>query len=76
MNLLSNALKFTFKGFIKIEISLKEENRFRYRQLLKCKVSDSGIWIKEKVIPFLFKEFQMAEDSQNINKSGKIKKGK
>ncbi len=64
-------MKFTFKGFIKLEFSIKEEKNPRYRQFLKGKVSDSGIGIKENVIPSLFQEFRMAEDSQKYNKSGK-----
>ncbi len=69
--MLSNSLKFTFKGFIKLKFSLKEENKPRYIRILKGKVTDSGIGIKENVIPTLFQEFRMAEDSQKYNKSGK-----
>jgi signal transduction histidine kinase len=66
LNLLSNALKFTFKGFIGIDISFVEN-------CIECEVKDTGIGIKEKDSDKLFKTFGMIEESSNMNKTGKYK---
>ena len=69
LNLLSNALKFTFKGFIKISGALfeREGNHF-----MEIKVEDPGIGIKEQDFSQLFKAFGMLQSSASINHSGSI----
>ena len=68
VNLLTNAVKFTEEGFVKLEVSLKEElgdsnNRIRFA------VSDSGIGIKKKNKEKIFKAFSQ-EDSSTTKKFG------
>ena len=63
LNLLSNGLKFTFKGYLKIKCIRKNE-------LLECSVKDTGIGIKEEDIPQLFQQFGMLESSSPLNATG------
>ena len=63
LNLLSNALKFTSAGQIKLKYW--EEPPFIYFQ-----VSDTGVGIKEENIHKLFQPFEMIEEAKNINKYG------
>ena len=51
VNLLSNALKFTEKGFIEISVTLLE------KALVRFAVKDSGIGIKKENLNKLFKTF-------------------
>ena len=60
-NLISNAIKFTEKGEIKIEVlqlDTKDENA-----IIKFSVADSGIGISEKDIEKLFEPFMQADAS-------------
>ena len=67
LNILSNALKFTFKGFIEVTADCfsKENEKF-----IRINVLDSGIGIKEEDIPKLFTCFGMLDDSAKINQQG------
>jgi signal transduction histidine kinase/HPt (histidine-containing phosphotransfer) domain-containing protein len=60
-NLISNALKFTKNGFVKVLVLSKKINS-DYSNLL-IRVSDSGIGISEKNKKFIFEEFSQAEAS-------------
>ncbi len=60
-NLISNALKFTKKGFVKVLVLSKKINS-DYSNLL-IRVSDTGIGISEKNLKFIFEEFSQAEAS-------------
>ncbi|CDW89008.1 pas domain s-box protein [Stylonychia lemnae] len=65
LNLLQNSLKFTFQGFIKLEVS--------YDYLLstiKLSVSDSGIGIQPEDRGKLFTLFGKLEATQQINTNG------
>ncbi len=55
MNLVGNAIKFTDKGFVKIEVfkSWEKEDRFR----LKFLISDSGIGIPKDKHDYVFESF-------------------
>lgn len=64
-NLVSNAIKYTEKGFVKIIVSLSEEEVF-------LTVKDSGIGIPEDAIPRLGEKFYrvnqyIGEDSLGLN---------
>ncbi len=59
MNLISNSLKFTSKGFIKLFISKYYSNDKNEKQLI-FQVEDSGIGISENDIPNIFKPFKQA----------------
>ena len=61
LNLLSNALKFTSKGYIKIMIKIKDQNK----SLIAISVQDTGIGIKEEDIPKLFQEFGKLDLAHN-----------
>ncbi len=50
-NLIDNAIKYTEKGFVKVDFSRDGNNR------LVVSVSDSGIGIKEEYLPHLFEAF-------------------
>ncbi len=62
INILGNAVKFTDKGFIKLEIIIYkkiDENSFK----IKFKIEDSGIGISEKYIEDIFSPFTQGDSS-------------
>ncbi|WP_294428837.1 ATP-binding protein [uncultured Treponema sp.] len=64
LNLLTNAVKYTHKGSVKLEIScdkLEGENKI----LLKVSVKDTGIGIKEEDMKRLFSPFERIEENRN-----------
>ncbi len=63
LNLLSNALKFTFQG--KIQISLEEEDNFAV-----LKVKDTGEGISETELPNLFKRFYRVKGAKSRTHEG------
>ncbi|MFP4543549.1 MAG: response regulator [Candidatus Kapaibacterium sp.] len=68
INLLSNALKFTDKGKVILEVkSLMEEHD---KELLRFEVSDTGIGIPETKRQMLFKSFSQADDSMTRKYGG------
>ena len=64
LNLLSNALKFTFAGCIRVICMLTSRNT------LKITVSDSGVGIPANKISSLCKAFEKVEGTQRINPQG------
>ena len=68
LNLLSNALKFTQQGFIKLSVKMIKE---KPNSTLKFSVKDSGIGIKESDKPKLFRLFsKLDQKDKEINKTG------
>ncbi len=65
LNLLGNALKFTFQGEVKVTIDYDS-----HHDLLITAVRDTGIGIKEEEIPRLFKLFGKLESSEAQNPQG------
>ncbi len=63
LNVVSNAVKFTEKGFVRLAVSVTGAN-------MKFSVSDSGIGIKSEDIPRLFEEFIQADKHKNRNRTG------
>ena len=63
VNLLSNSVKFTCKGYIKLSI---KQNKFEVKNNL-CEiifsVTDTGIGVKENQKENIFKRFEQADDS-------------
>ena len=51
INLISNAIKFTEKGYVEISVEDKEKE-------VECAVSDTGIGISEKDLPKVFGKFE------------------
>lgn len=67
LNLISNALKFTTQGFIKLSIHKITE---KSKNFLQFSVEDTGIGIKEEDIKKLFQLFgKLEENHMNINNS-------
>ena len=58
-NLMTNAVKFTESGFVKIDLTVKEQKEDTIT--LHFKVIDTGIGIKEENKERLFREFSQAE---------------
>ena len=58
INLCANAVKFTFKGGVRVDISCDKESG-----LLTFSVNDTGVGLKEEQIDKLFGAFVQAEDS-------------
>lgn len=56
LNLMSNAIKFTEKGWIKITVQIE-------KNYLNIMVQDTGIGISEQAIPYIFEEFRQADGS-------------
>ncbi len=66
INLIGNAIKFTFKGGITIDLNQDPEDPDH----LRVKVSDTGIGIQEEDKNKLFKMYGKLEDSKGVNKNG------
>ena len=67
INLLANAIKFTFKGFVQLRVSsvIPQEN------LIKFEVIDTGLGIKQEIIPLLMKPFATFDiPDRKINRNG------
>ena len=63
LNIISNSLKFTQNGFIKIKTTLHGDS-------IHFKIKDSGIGMTEDQMQKLFKEFQKGEDTAGLNNYG------
>ena len=57
----SNALKFTERGYVKIEVSIEKKNDDKY---LRLAVHDTGIGIKHEDQDKIFKLFGFVQDSK------------
>lgn len=64
LNILSNAVKYTERGFVKFLIT-KEDSKEDGRIGIRFDVIDSGRGIAEKTIPNLFSAFQRLDEGQN-----------
>ncbi len=62
-NLVTNAVKFTEEGGVKISTEAKNE-------FIHIAVTDTGIGIEKKFLPHIFDEFRQADESNSRNKSG------
>ena len=60
LNLCSNAVKFTPKGFVRVELDAEYDQD---SVILKFQVSDSGIGIPEETVEKLFNPFTQADNS-------------
>ncbi len=61
VNLLNNAVKFTEKGSIYLNVTINNQNK--NSALLQCSVSDTGIGMNEQHQEKLFQSFNQADDS-------------
>lgn len=67
LNILSNAIKYTQKGFIALKVSGKVDGS---RVMLRFSVKDSGIGIKQKDLARLFEEFERVNTTKVRNIEG------
>ena len=58
-NIVNNSIKYTEQGVVKLEIRTK-------KQMLICKISDTGIGIEPKYHETIFKEFSQIKTSNHI----------
>ncbi|MHA1335771.1 MAG: PAS domain S-box protein [Promethearchaeota archaeon] len=63
INLISNAIKYTEKGYVKLSVE-KKKNYWLFA------IEDSGIGIKKKDFPIIFREFGRVEDRKTHNIQG------
>ncbi len=63
INLLTNAVKFTNEGFIRLSISFNKTGNNTGRLILK--VQDTGIGIKKEDLPLLFDNFSQLDTKKN-----------
>ena len=61
-NMLNNAVKFTRQGFVEIETNIIEE-----RELILCKIKDSGVGISTEYMDHLFSPF--SQEDLNIGRN-------
>lgn len=59
-----NAIKFTNKGLIELEVFVKQ---LSIKQCVKFKVKDTGIGIEESRLPYIFNLFEKNENSNIQN---------
>ena len=72
INIINNGIKFTDKGFVKLDVSLVENNdllnEVQSNQKIICfSVQDTGQGIKLQELPKLFKPFEQTETGINSN---------
>ncbi|OQA78834.1 MAG: Signal transduction histidine-protein kinase BarA [bacterium ADurb.Bin243] len=63
LNLVSNAIKFTHEGEIKITVSMLKEFAAAEKAQLKISVKDTGIGIAEDKLDYIFESFKQADNS-------------
>ena len=65
VNLMANAIKFTDKGEVHVNVSTKKTETAHIQ--LYIEVSDSGIGISEKELPFIFDEFSQVINNKRMD---------
>ncbi|MFV8269786.1 ATP-binding protein [Flavobacterium sp. GT2N3] len=65
VNLITNALKFTDRGFVAFGYSVNKE-----KDLLEFKVEDSGMGISENYLKVIFERFRRIEGNGSVELSG------
>ncbi|MFY3630769.1 ATP-binding protein [Achromobacter xylosoxidans] len=69
-NLISNAIKFTDKGSVKVEVLFTPSEAVDARGQLRLYVSDTGIGISEQAQAQLFKPYAQAAEAPNCRPGG------
>ncbi|MCH8558291.1 MAG: response regulator [Balneolia bacterium] len=70
MNLLSNSIKFTNKGFVKVKASLTQRDSETDRVFIRFEVTDTGIGIAKEDMGRLFKPFSQLDSSSTRKYTG------
>lgn len=65
MNLISNAFKFTVRGGVSVFVNAEQDNK-----VIKVRVEDTGVGIKEEDQDKLFKEFGKLQTNKELNPTG------
>lgn len=68
INLLNNAVKYTYKGSVGLKIDYEQPYDNKIRLLIS--VTDTGMGIKREVIPQLFEVFKRVDQEKNRNIEG------
>ena len=68
LNLLGNALKFTDKGEVRIEVN--QLDRTEDECFLEFRISDTGIGIAEEYLGLIFENFKQADQPAKISAAG------
>ena len=68
INLIGNALKFTFTGYISVTVSIEKNDMGD--EFLSFKVRDTGIGIKKEDRHKIFQMFGKLDATANINTTG------
>ncbi len=66
-NILSNAIKYTNEGYIRVVVNTRKREGVTY---LRCAVEDTGMGIREDEIPYIFDAFTRADLERNRNIMG------
>ncbi len=69
INLLTNALKFTYEGHIRLNIGAEPAEKGE-KTFLKVSVEDTGIGIRREDLPVLFNTFSQLDTKKNRNIEG------
>ncbi len=68
LNLLTNAVKFTYKGSVDLRLTLKDEDGDRLT--IRFAVHDTGIGIPKQQLQSVFEAFSQVDDSNTRNQGG------
>lgn len=69
-NILTNAVKYTRKGWVTFSIEYEKEEENPNQIILQVSVKDTGIGIKEEELGRIFSEFYRIEEKRNSNIEG------
>ncbi len=57
INLISNAIKFTLKGYVNVHVQVEKSNVNPREKVIKISVKDSGIGIPAEKVDFIYEKF-------------------
>ncbi len=63
INLISNAIKFTPKGYVKIRVHIEKSNLNRKEKVIRMIIKDSGIGIPSEKIDLIYEKFSKVTPS-------------
>jgi len=70
VNLISNAIKYTFKGSVKLIVSRYYDERHKNDVIIKFAVEDTGLGIKEEDLKTIFDMFTMTDNYKITKQRG------
>ncbi len=68
--LAENAVKFTERGFVRVEVNVEQSNTEKGSSMLVCRVIDSGIGIAPEAQEHIFTPFYQQDGSKNRSVGG------